>query len=896
MKNLKFKILLAVVSFSIYAGLSGICYAAALNYAPTVGTITPSNSSSIANTTVEFTTTYIDQNGYQDIQHALFFVNTTYTSNTNCFLAYYDQPTNKLYLRSDNGTAWTGGFAPGSNNIISNTQGSLNCLNTTISRSGATLTIKWNVTYKAAFLGQKNMYLFARDKQGAKSDYILKGTWNIMLNQPPTVGTITPSSGSSIAEQAVEFTATYSDQNGYQDIAHALFLVNTTATFPNGFAVYYNQPENKLYASDGVGWTGGYAPGSSNIIQMTRGKLDCSKTTVSRSGTTLTMKWNVAYKAAFLGQKNMYLFARDKQNAYSGYVLKGTWSIASSDVTPPTGSIKINNDAQYTNSVSVILNLAAQDNQGGSGLADMKFSNDGVNWSTSRPYSTAASWGLYTGDSQKTVFVKFSDRAGNWSQVFSDTIILDTTPPTVTVGNYSTSLDGQIIGGARELNAPITVTAPSLYVRPVSYPDTTTWSCYVGDFVEGENTITVETKDAAGNSGYASGRIYYQRLRPNIDISPNIQVTNDPAETMPDIAIFEGTVYAVWQNNRDGKIYFDKSNDGGITWNVLRKAIETGSFPKIRTDGSGNIYIVWRGSNAAYFIKSTDGGITFSDKIAALAYGTYPDLAVSESGNIVYVSASGDCARSIDGGLTFERPVSAVAVANIECSKDGRFVYGVDVLGPVPPEYVTDIRLVRSQDYGLNFETPKVVDTYYEYSGGYNYDPDIAIGANNEIYTIWSKKHFVESYEHWKWQTVCLAIGDDYGRIIDSLMNPFGYSDSRAYYRMSSLVAADSGNIYVTYVGDFFDPRWTYTINLLSTVMYFNFSEDGGLTFDSVPIPVYKYVNTGYTFGGSGVTSGPKIAINPQGNRICIIWSSLREDDFHHNTSDIHCVRIKVGQ
>ena len=101
------------------------------------------------------------------------------------------------------------------------------------------------------------------------------------------------------------------------------------------------------------------------------------------------------------------------------------------DITPPTGSIIINNGATYTRSTSVTLNLTASD--ACSGLSQMKFSNDNVTWTTPEPFATARNYVLTFGDGTKTVYVKFMDTANNWSQASSDTIILDTTPPTTTV-------------------------------------------------------------------------------------------------------------------------------------------------------------------------------------------------------------------------------------------------------------------------------------------------------------------------------------------------------------------------------------------------------------------------------------------------------------------------------
>ncbi|MFB0525916.1 MAG: Ig-like domain-containing protein, partial [bacterium] len=103
------------------------------------------------------------------------------------------------------------------------------------------------------------------------------------------------------------------------------------------------------------------------------------------------------------------------------------------DTTPPTGTISINGGDEYTDSTSVTLTLSASDS---SGVSKMKFSNDGVEWSVEEDTATSKSWTLTTGDGEKRVYVQYKDNAGNWSTPplsISDTIVLDTTPPTGTI-------------------------------------------------------------------------------------------------------------------------------------------------------------------------------------------------------------------------------------------------------------------------------------------------------------------------------------------------------------------------------------------------------------------------------------------------------------------------------
>jgi hypothetical protein len=61
----------------------------------------------------------------------------------------------------------------------------------------------------------------------------------------------------------------------------------------------------------------------------------------------------------------------------------------------------------------------------------MKFSNDGVTYSSEYAYATSRAWTLLSGTGNKTVYVLFKDAAGNWMKTAAtDTIqVTDTTPP-----------------------------------------------------------------------------------------------------------------------------------------------------------------------------------------------------------------------------------------------------------------------------------------------------------------------------------------------------------------------------------------------------------------------------------------------------------------------------------
>ena len=99
------------------------------------------------------------------------------------------------------------------------------------------------------------------------------------------------------------------------------------------------------------------------------------------------------------------------------------------DDQPPTGTVLVNGGAAATRSSAVTLTLSATDAVGP--VTQMQFSNSGTFWSTPEPYAATKAWTLTSGAGTKTVYARFRDAAGNWSAPATDTIVLDTTAPTI---------------------------------------------------------------------------------------------------------------------------------------------------------------------------------------------------------------------------------------------------------------------------------------------------------------------------------------------------------------------------------------------------------------------------------------------------------------------------------
>ncbi|MGI6240962.1 MAG: Ig-like domain repeat protein [Candidatus Omnitrophota bacterium] len=198
------------------------------------------------------------------------------------------------------------------------------------------------------------------------------------------------------------------------------------------------------------------------------------------------------------GYKKVYVKYQDKS---------GRWSIASwvrvrLDTQIPTGSVNINAGVMYASSSKVKLHFKGSDK--GSGMSGVSLSFDGTNWEAPIRFTSSTYVVLPDGDGVKTVYAKFYDKAGNVSPVYSDSIILDTLPPTGTV---------KVNGGVQFINQPtVTLNLNAMdegsglskisfsndgitWVMETSYSETKRWTFSSGD---GVKKVYVKFQDNRG--------------------------------------------------------------------------------------------------------------------------------------------------------------------------------------------------------------------------------------------------------------------------------------------------------------------------------------------------------------------------------------------------------------
>lgn len=101
------------------------------------------------------------------------------------------------------------------------------------------------------------------------------------------------------------------------------------------------------------------------------------------------------------------------------------------DSVAPVASLALASGAQYWNSVTVPVYVAAVDAT--SGVRQMRFSSNGSTWRSWRAYFPTTTESLLASNGTQTVYVQVADAAGNLSAAASAVVTLDTVVPTGSV-------------------------------------------------------------------------------------------------------------------------------------------------------------------------------------------------------------------------------------------------------------------------------------------------------------------------------------------------------------------------------------------------------------------------------------------------------------------------------
>ncbi len=250
-------------------------------------------------------------------------------------------------------------------------------------------------------------------------------------------------------------------------------------------------------------------------------------------------------------------------------------SISIDFVAPQAALIVINGGAQYTNSPTVTLTLAARDNNG---IKNCWASNDLTTW-TSVGTGSTASWTLdSSSDGTKIVYYKCTDYSDNNSNIVSDTIILDTTAPTTPVAVSPTSAITTGSTVTWDWNASTDATSGVAYYRAMLYKN--------GVLVKDENVTN--TYLTLSNLSEGTYTLYVTAVDNADNNSTVLQFATVTVDTTKPSVTFTNPTATTWTNDTLPDFNFNVSDNVNVTQCIITPYINGMAQSTVISTPSGN--------------------------------------------------------------------------------------------------------------------------------------------------------------------------------------------------------------------------------------------------------------------------------------------------------------------
>jgi hypothetical protein len=205
---------------------------------------------------------------------------------------------------------------------LSNSQCTINGSGSSLNANGNALALTLPVTFASTFAGTRDVTLKADDAGGLTSGWQKSGTWTIpaatVPPTPPTFLSLSPATG---AGNSATFVANFQDVNGANEIGRALILINKSLSSVGGCYIYVYY----MLTSAGTGWLGPITMGSGTVSNgnCTIG----SASSVSVSGTNMSITLPVQFGTGFVGAKTIYTNVADLSGAFTSWRTAGTFNV-----------------------------------------------------------------------------------------------------------------------------------------------------------------------------------------------------------------------------------------------------------------------------------------------------------------------------------------------------------------------------------------------------------------------------------------------------------------------------------------------------------------------------------------------------------------------------------------
>jgi hypothetical protein len=150
----------------------------------------------------------------------------------------------------------------------------------------------------------------------------------------PTNVSVTPSSGTGMQQT---FTFKASSPYGASNVSMILFSVESSLSGYNACRGMYIPETSSIYLLDNSysQWLPPRVLGSATTQENSQCKVHLATSSVSLSGSTVTLNVTLEFKAAFAGPQNIYMFSADYQDLFAYWQQMGTWTVGAGGPPPP---------------------------------------------------------------------------------------------------------------------------------------------------------------------------------------------------------------------------------------------------------------------------------------------------------------------------------------------------------------------------------------------------------------------------------------------------------------------------------------------------------------------------------------------------------------------------------
>ena len=301
---------------------------------PTADSVSPNASTGASQ---NFTFVFSDTQNAANLTIMAMLFSASGSLANSCYLVY-DSVAGTIRLFSDNAQG-SGSKPLGSTTVLQNSQCSVGVVSAFV--SGESQVVATSITFKGAFVGLKNIYMFGSEGGTVNTGWVQRGTYFVAAGGLPLATSVVPFAGTGPSQR---FSFTVSDLGGSSYILGAAMLFSSTLDTTNACSLVFDRIRNTISLAYDIPANGAapLTPGSPTVVSNHQCSLRGANTTVVAGPTTLVITVDIAFNATFFGAKYAYLYASEG-TANSGWVTVGTWNVTggaptADSVNPSSGS------------------------------------------------------------------------------------------------------------------------------------------------------------------------------------------------------------------------------------------------------------------------------------------------------------------------------------------------------------------------------------------------------------------------------------------------------------------------------------------------------------------------------------------------------------------------------